>query len=291
MIKYRGGKSREIPNITKHIPDYSGRYIEPFLGGGAVFFHLEPKQAIINDINTPLMAFYEGVRNRFKELRQELDDIEITYTKNRDTFDMLKSLHPNERVTDNNEALYYSIRDMYNNLTDKRYSDALLYYFINKTSYSGMIRYNARGEFNVPFGRYRSINTNLITEKHSALLQRAELYNVDYSDIFDKCEQNDFVFLDPPYDCTFSDYGNEEYRDGFNEANHRKLAQDFRNLGCKAMMVIGSTPLIDELYRGLVIEEYDKQYAVNIRNRFKSTSCHLIITNYNYPRYGFKNEN
>ena len=134
MIKYRGGKSREIPNITKHIPDYSGRYIEPFLGGGAVFFHLEPKQAIINDINTPLMVFYEGVRNRFKDLRQELDSIEKTYTKNRDTFEMLKALHPNERVTDNNEALYYSIRDMYNNLTDKRYSDALLYYFINKTS-------------------------------------------------------------------------------------------------------------------------------------------------------------
>lgn len=227
------------------------------------------------------MFFYEGVRNRFKDLRQELDSIEKTYTKNRDTFDMLKALHPNERVTDYNEALYYSIRDMYNNLTDKRYSDALLYYFINKTSYSGMIRYNARGEFNVPFGRYRSINTNLITEKHSALLQRAELYNVDYSDIFDKCEQNDFVFLDPPYDCTFSDYGNEEYRDGFNEANHRKLAQDFRNIGCKAMMVIGSTPLIDELYHGMVIEKYDKHYAVNIRNRFKSTSSHLIITNYN----------
>ena len=280
MIKYRGGKSKEIPHIMKHIPIFTGRYIEPFLGGGAVFFHLEPKQAIINDINTPLMAFYEGVRNCYKELRQELDTIESIYTQNRNTFEMLKASHPNERVADNNEALYYSIRDMYNNLTDKLYSDALLYYFINKTSYSGMIRYNARGEFNVPFGRYRSINTSLITEKHSALLQRAELYNVDYSDIFNKSEQDDFVFLDPPYDCTFSDYGNEEYRDGFNEANHRQLAQDFKNLGCKAMMVIGSTPLIDELYHGMVIEEYDKQYAVNIRNRFKSTSSHLIITNY-----------
>lgn len=280
MIKYRGGKSREIPIIMKHIPDYKGRYIEPFLGGGAVFFHLEPKQAIVNDINTPLMVFYEGVRNHYKELRQELDAIENIYTQNRASFEMLKALHPNERVADNNEALYYSIRDMYNNLTNKRYSDALLYYFINKTAYSGMIRYNARGEFNVPFGRYRSINTKLITEKHSTLLQKAELFNIDYSDIFNKSKHNDFVFIDPPYDCTFSDYGNEEYRDGFNEANHRKLAQDFKNLGCKAMMVIGSTPLIDELYHGMIIEEYNKQYAVNIRNRFKSASSHLIITNY-----------
>ena len=280
MIKYRGGKSREIPIIMKHIPDYRGRYIEPFLGGGAVFFHLEPKQAIINDINTPLMVFYEGVRNRYKELRQELDAIESIYTQNRAMFDKLKASHPNERVADKNEELYYNIRDMYNNLTNKLYSDALLYYFINKTAYSGMIRYNARGEYNVPFGRYRSINTQLITEKHSTLLQRAELFNVDYSDIFNKSKHNDFVFLDPPYDCTFSDYGNEEYRDGFNEANHRQLAQDFKNLGCKAMMVIGSTPLIDELYHGMIIEEYTKQYAVNIRNRFKSASSHLIITNY-----------
>ncbi len=89
------------------------------------------------------------------------------------------------------------------------------------------------------------------------------------------------MFLDPPYDCTFSDYGNEEYREGFNEMNHRRLAQDFKNIGCKAMMVIGKTPLIEGLYEGMVVAEYGKQYAVNIRNRFKSESTHLVITNYN----------
>ena len=280
MIKYRGGKLKEIPHIMRHIPEFRGRYIEPFLGGGAVFFHLEPQHAIINDINTPLMSFYNGVRNNYPTLRQELDAIEALYNQNRAAFDELKAQFPDERVEDHNEELYYTIRDMYNNTTNKQYSDALLYYFINKTAYSGMIRYNAKGEFNVPFGRYKNINTKLVTEQHSKLLQKAELYNCNYSEIFNMSRQEDFMFLDPPYDCIFSDYGNEEYKDGFNEVSHRQLAQDFRNLGCMAMMVIGKTPLTEELYNDLIVDEYGKQYAVNIRNRFKSVAKHIVVTNY-----------
>lgn len=280
MIKYRGGKLKEIPHIMRHIPEFRGRYIEPFIGGGAVFFHLEPQHAVINDINTPLMSFYNGVRNNYPTLRQELDAIEALYNQNRAAFDELKAQYPYERVEDHNEELYYAIRDMYNNITNKQYSDALLYYFINKTAYSGMIRYNAKGEFNVPFGRYKNINTKLVTEQHSELLQRAELYNCNYSEIFNMSRQGDFMFLDPPYDCIFSDYGNEEYKDGFNEASHRQLAQDFRNLDCMAMMVIGKTPLTEELYNDMIVDEYGKQYAVNIRNRFKSVANHIVVTNY-----------
>lgn len=280
MLKYPGGKLKEIPHIMEHVPKFNGRYIEPFLGGGAVFFHLEPQQSIINDINTPLMSFYRGVRDNYPALRQELDAIESLYAQNRAAFDALKAQHPNERVEDHNEDLYYAIRDMFNNLAEKKYSDALLYYFINKTAYSGMIRYNAKGEFNVPFGRYKSINTKSITEQHSKLLQKAELFNGDYLDIFNMSQQGDFMFLDPPYDCIFSGYGNKEYRDGFNEDSHRQLAQDFRNLGCMAMMVIGKTPLTEELYNGMIVDEYEKQYSVNIRNRFKSVANHIIVTNY-----------
>lgn len=83
MLKYRGGKSKEIPNIMWHIPRFSGRYVEPFLGGGALFFHLEPHKAIVNDINSKLMAFYRGVRDDYESLRKELDEVEELYTKNR----------------------------------------------------------------------------------------------------------------------------------------------------------------------------------------------------------------
>lgn len=280
MIKYRGGKSKEIPNIMWHIPRFKGRYVEPFFGGGALFFHLEPRQAIINDINEKLIKFYKGVRDDFFALRKELDEIEDIYVRNRCEFDALKKEHPNERVEDKNEELYYRLRAMYNNLEPKEYSDALLYFYINKTAYSGMIRYNAKGEFNVPFGRYAHLNTKGVSMSHSQLLKRAEIYNVDYSDIFNMCREDDFVFLDPPYDCIFSDYGNVEYKDGFNEECHRKLAQDFKNLPCKALMVIGRTPLTEELYGGNIVDEYEKNYAVNIRNRFKSVATHIVVANY-----------
>lgn len=280
MIKYRGGKSKEIPFIMRNIPQFRGRYVEPFFGGGALFFYLEPERAIINDINGKLMSFYNGVRDNYSIVREELDYLEKQYAIFRKEFESLKLLHPNERVPDQNEELYYELRDMFNGVIEKKYSDAVLYYYINKTAYSGMIRYNARGEFNVPFGRYKHLNTKFVTLLHSKLLQQAQIYNTDYKDIFDMCEPDDFVFLDPPYDCTFSDYGNEKYKEGFNEDSHRQLANDFANLPCKALMVIGKTPMTEELYGGYIVDEYDKNYAVNIRNRFKAVAKHIIVTNY-----------
>lgn len=280
MIKYRGGKSKEIPHIEQHIPAFTGRYIEPFLGGGALFFHLEPEHAIINDINSKLIGFYQGVSKDYPRVRTELNELERLYTQNRAAFDALKAKTPELRVEDKNEDLYYSIRDMFNGLSPAKYSDAAIYYFINKTAYSGMIRYNARGEFNVPFGRYKNLNTSFVTEDHSKLLQRTEIFNEDYSKIFEMAEPDDFMFIDPPYDCIFSDYGNEEYRDGFNDDSHVALAEAFRNLNCHALLVIGRTPLTERLYGDLIIDEYDKSYAVNIRNRFKAAATHILVANY-----------
>jgi DNA adenine methylase len=280
LVKYRGGKSNEIPNIAKHIPRYKGRYVEPFFGGGALFFYLEPKRAIINDINSKLMAFYKGVKNDYTHLRGELDEIEKIYEINRKHFDALKRQTPDERVDDKNEELYYQLRDMFNDLAEKKYSDALLYFFINKTAYSGMIRYNSKGEFNVPFGRYENLNTTLVTKKHSELLANTDIYNTDYSNIFDMTEPDDFMFLDPPYDCIFSDYGNEEYKEGFNEKCHAILAEDIKMLKCKTLLVIGRTPLTEKLYGNMIIDEYAKTYSVNIRNRFKSAATHILVANY-----------
>lgn len=297
LVKYRGGKSKEIPHLIKHIPKFSGRYIEPFFGGGALYFHLEPQKAIINDINSKLVAFYKGVKYNFDNLKKELEEIGRIYKTNRKKFEELKQKSPEQRVKDDNETLYYQIRDMFNDLTDKKYSDALLYFFINKTAYSGMIRYNSKGEFNVPYGRYANLNTSLVKTAHSRLLSNTEIYNLDYKDIFEMAGADDFMFLDPPYDCVFSDYGNAEYKeDGFNEKNHKELADNFRDLKCKALMVIGRTPLTEELYDDLIIDEYGKSYAVNIRNRFKSSAKHILISNYGneakrrFPKLAFQEE-
>ena len=279
IIKYRGGKSKEINNFIEFIPNQYDRYIEPFAGGAALFFYLAPNAALINDINSRLVNFYSAVRDDFDSLKAELTRLELTYRSNQMEYEQIKMKDKSRHVENKNEALYYLLRDMYNGIIEKKYLDATLYYFINKTSYSGMLRFNSKGEFNVPFGRYKNFNTQLVSEEHSELLKRTEITNEDYSEIFNRCTVNDFIFLDPPYDCIFTDYGNIE-QNGFTEDNHRRLAQDFRNLESRSLMVIGKTPLTEELYRPFIRAEYSKTYAVNIRNRFKSESTHLVVTNF-----------
>lgn len=279
VLKYRGGKSREIPHFLQYIPKEFNRYIEPFFGGGAVFFYLEPEKAIINDANARLMTFYRQLRDNYPVMRAQLDILQRKYETNQERFKKMKALTPDERVPNDNEELYYRLRNLFN-YPDGSFLDGVLYFFINKTAYSGMIRYNSNGEYNVPFGRYPNFNTRLVTQQHSELLQRAELYNLDYKAIFDMVEEDDFIFLDPPYDCVFNDYGNIDMMNGFDETEHRRLAEDFKNLSCRALMVIGKTPLTEELYGDYIFDEYYKNYSVNIRNRFNNDKMHIVVKNY-----------
>ncbi len=280
MLKYRGGKSKEIPQFESYIPKDYDTYYEPFFGGGAVYFYLSPKKAVVNDVNARLMGFYDEIKRKYPKARKQLDELQGIYEANQASYMELKKDHPDDRVANGNEELYYKIRDMYNHKIHCDYMESVIYFFINKTAYSGMIRFNAQGEYNVPFGRYQNFNTQLITDEHHELLQGTELLNGDFTIPFEMATERDFMFLDPPYDCIFNDYGNIDKEDGFNEREHRRLAEAYKKLKCKALMVIGKTPLTEELYRDYIRGEYDKSYAVNIRNRFKSESKHIIVTNY-----------
>lgn len=278
LLKYRGGKRREIRNFRNFIPHNFTTYIEPFFGGGAVFFDLAPAQSIINDVNKPLITFYKQVANQYLQLMNELNHLHDVYEFNEAEYTQLKALHPDERVPNNNEPLYYQLRDMYNGLIPTQFLDATLYYFINKTAYSGMIRYNAQGQYNVPFGRYKHFRVDTITQEHSDLLQNAQILNLDFEDVFALAQPNDFMFLDPPYDCVFHDYGN--ITSNFGEMEHRRLASAIQNAGCRILMVIGRTPLTEELYQGHIVAEYPIRYSVNIKNRFNTDATHVVVTNY-----------
>lgn len=255
LIKYSGGKRREIQYFKHWIPDKFNTYIEPFFGGGAVFFYLEPKKAIINDLNTNLMNFYNYFCNNRTELLDELSKLE------------------------NTSDTYYRIRDMYNNKIPKQYSDASIFYYINKTCFSGMIRYNNKNEFNVPFGHYKKVNfsSNLTTEA-AELLKNCDMYNVDFEHIFKKAQKDDFIFLDPPYMSTFQNYN----PDGFSEYDHRRLFECFEKTQAKCLLVISELGIIRELYSKYIKSEYTKTYSINIKNRMlqSNTVTHLIITNY-----------
>lgn len=279
MLKYRGGKQREIPELVKFVPKEFDRYIEPFFGGGALYFHLEPQRAVINDLNGGLMRFYEEVRDDYETVHTDLAAMQRSYESNRAEYEALKAQHPNDRVEDKNEAEYYRIRDMFNGCQSPQFSWAALYFYINKTAYSGMIRYNKNGDFNVPYGRYKHLNTACVTKAHSELLESSDIYTGDYQRVFDMCSEDDFVFLDPPYDCAFSDYGNPELGGAFSTADHERLADAFYSLPCKALLVIGRTDLTERLYGANVVYEYAKSYAVNIRNRFKVSGNHILVTN------------
>ncbi len=291
VLKYRGGKSREIPRFLQYIPDDFNRYIEPFFGGGAVYFFLEPERAIINDLNTRLMQFYTQLRDSYSDMRVQLDILQNLYERNQEAYKKAKQIAGEERVPNANEDLYYYLRDIFNHPNTRLLNfnfdgipqdllEGVVYFFINKTAYSGMIRYNSVGEYNVPFGRYPNLNTKLVTSQHSQLLQNTEIFNMDYRQIFAMAQDDDFIFLDPPYDCVFNDYGNIDMMNGFDEAEHRRLATDFRNLQCRALMIIGKTPLTEDLYGDFIFDEYYKNYAVNIKNRFNNDKMHIVVKNY-----------
>lgn len=280
ILKYGGGKYKEIEKFSKYIPSSFDTYYEPFVGGGALFFHLAPPKAVIGDVNRPLIHFYRELKENFNEVVTEIKEIADKFEENQKSFNNIKDYHQGVRIHNPNEDFYYDLRDQFNGLKERHYSLASLYYFINKTAFSGMIRYNKEGHFNVPFGHYKHFSNKSITFHHYNLLKHTQIIQCDYKASFKMAGKDDFMFLDPPYDCVFTNYGNMKTVGDFGEEQHRQLAEDFKKLQCKALLVISDTPLIQELYQGYIQESYDKNYAVNIRNRFKASAKHLIITNY-----------
>lgn len=261
IIKYVGGKLSELDIIAPYFPYSINTYVEAFLGGGAVFFYLRPQKAIINDINLRLYNFYKGIIENPSNIREQLDDFSYRY---------------NNADLDIKEKMYYEIRSMYNKHIPSEYDYSTLYYIINKLAYAGMVRFNNNDEFNVPFGRYKTINNN-ITEEHVSLLQRAKLYNKDYSEVILEAKKGDFVFLDPPYHQLYTEYGN-----GFEfpEEKQIELSELFKKSPANCMIVINKTDLISELYKDYIKKEYSKTYSINFKNRNERDSKHLIITNY-----------
>lgn len=255
LIKWSGGKSEEIKIFEKYIPKYE-TYIEPFVGGGALFFYLKPEKAVINDIHPELITFYreigKGHGNKIYNF-------------------MEKNL--------NDEETYYKIRDDMEINTDL--DTAKQFYYLRKTCFRGMMRYNKDGKFNIPFGRYKTINYSDIKEqKYETLLSRTTIENKSFKQIFEKYNSPDnFMFLDPPYDSEFTDYGYCQ----FGRKHHEKLAKLFKETENKCLMIIGKTDFIYDLYEDYIVDEFEKKYRFKIhsgRVGSEINNKHLIITNY-----------
>jgi DNA adenine methylase len=257
LIKWSGGKSDEIKTFYKHIPSSYNKYIEPFIGGGSLFFYLNPNNAIITDVHTELIDLYQSI----KEGKSE---------------EIYKFMELNQNTEEN----YYKIRDTMaiNNSLDS----AKRFYYQRKTCFRGMLRYNKNNKFNIPFGKYKTINySDLLNKKYEELLSRTEIIKTSFEYAFDNYnDNNNFMFLDPPYDSEFTDYGYCK----FGKDEHIKLAKYFKETKIKCLLIIGKTKFIEELYKDYIVEEYEKQYKFKLyggRVGDEINTKHLIIKNYN----------
>ena len=256
LVKWSGGKAREIKNFKSFYPDNYQRFIEPFVGGGAVFFDLEHKKNVINDVHVDLINFYQQIKNGYGN----------------DIYNLM-SQYPNE------EKVYYFVRDEFKITND--IERAFVFFYLRKTCFRGMLRYNKKGKFNIPFGRYKTYDYEILKDKrYEELLKNTEIFNSSFENIFEKYNNSEnFVFLDPPYDSVFTDYGYCQY----DKENHIELANQFKQTKNKCLMVIGETPFINKLYEGYIKTKYHKKYAFKIhsgRVGEEIDNYHLIITNY-----------
>ena len=257
IIKWSGGKGNEIKNFFHHLPTNFDLYIEPFVGGGALYFNLEfSGENLISDVHEELINFYEQI---------SLGRAEYIY-------ESIKKMPLDE-------AGYYSVRD--EDLPSSPIGKATRFYYLRKTAYRGMLRYNKSGGFNIPWGRYKNVKfSDILNPRYTELLQRTDVRLASFDKIFEEFnDERFFMFLDPPYDSEFTDYG----YCSFGREEQQRLAECFKSTKTQCLMVIGETDFINELYDGYIVDSYHKKYQFKLhsgRIDDKIDNTHLIIRNY-----------
>jgi DNA adenine methylase len=278
IIKWTGGKRREIKQFKEYYPDSFDTFVEPFFGGGATYFDLEHDgPAVIADAHEELINFYKVMK---KGQGEQLYNMCVNpwhqLEKGRKKTDV-GTLPEGFRVQD--EKTYYYVRDYYQ--PKNALQEAFQFYFLRKSCYRGMLRYGTKGNFNIPYGRYKSINfADLKKPEYTEILQNTKIEKWSFEKVFKKYgpDKNAFFFLDPPYDSEFSNY-----KHAFGQREHKLLAEEFKKAKAKCMLVIGKSDLIDELYKGQIRAQYLKKYAFKLRDGRvgkEINNIHYIITNY-----------
>ena len=270
FVKWAGRKRQVMPEIKKYIPKEYDVYYEPFVGGGAVFFELAPKKAVLNDYNKELMNVFECIKDevKFEKMCNELNHHEANHS----------------------EKYYYELRNKdrdkssFNKIAD--YKRAARTIYLNKACFNGLYRVNSKNEFNVPFGKKSKINTyegqNLGIVHCILNFNEIELLSCDYEDAVKKAKKGDFVYLDPPYDSdttTFNDYT----ENGFGKDEQKRLSDVFKKLdkkGCYVMLSNHNTKLINELYNEFNIHVIKAQRNINANGKKRGKIEEVIITNY-----------
>lgn len=271
FIKYCGGKTRLLPYIIENLPNTTfNNYFEPFVGGGSVLFELLSKDLTYNcirnytvsDINENLINCYEIIKTNIEELITELE----------------------KDIYKNNSDSYYKCRTRFNdikfdetNLIEK----AALFIYLNKCGYNGMYRENSKGKYNIPFGKMKNpkICDTKVLRKDSKGLKNVHIACCEYSSILELVEKNDFVYLDPPYHETFTDYTNNK----FNEDEQRELktfVDELSKKGAFVMLSNSATDFIKDLYKDYKQINLTIKYSLGGKGADRGDKQELLIMNY-----------
>lgn len=298
FLKWAGGKAKLLPEIENRLPKKDIKegkiktYIEPFIGGGAVFFYMLSKynfdNLIISDINKELILTYRVIKDKPKELINILEKHDKRYNN-------LSSL-------EEKQEFYYFIRDKFNkgketinyeNIGADEINHASFMIFLNKSCFNGLYRENKKGGFNVPFGKKEKVNS---FEKENILAVSKELKNTiilngDFEIIKNYVDENTFIYMDPPYRPlknkeSFKDYSKEEFNDD-TQKRLNKFCKYINELGAK-FMESNSDPkntdeedeFFDELYNDFNIERVKAARSINSKGNGRGKISEIIIKNY-----------
>ena len=268
VVKWVGGKRQLLPQILPLIPKRMSAYCEPFLGGGAVLFALQPRRALVNDLNQDLITVYRVIKENADALIEHL------------------SRH------ENTPEYFYRIRDLdrdreaYAALSDVEKASRLLY--LNKTCYNGLFRVNASGAFNSPYGHYR--RPNIVNEQTIRGVSRyfnscdITFFSEDFAAVLDRVPRGGFVYLDPPYDpvsdtASFTGYN----RGGFGREEQVRLKACCDALtarGVRFLLSNSATPFIRDLYSSYHISIVQARRAVNSVASRRGAIEEVLVRNY-----------
>lgn len=245
VLKWAGGKTQMLGDIIPRMPSDYNKYIEPFIGSGALYFAVAPERAIIADSNPELINLYHVIAE---------DPIALVNTVN---------------SYENTEETFYRIREKdWKQMSPLDAAARMIY--LNKTCFNGLYRVNKNGQFNTPFAHNKRTTYCDVSDllKSSEILKKTNIICGDYHDVLmESADRGDFVFLDPPYVpvSKYSDF--KRYtKDQFREEDQRQLAKDVHELnerGCKVMLTNSNHPLVRELYKDFEIEVFQTKRMIN----------------------------
>lgn len=264
VLKTVGGKTRLLDELISRVPSKYGRYFEPFFGGGALFFRLQPERAVIGDLNADLVAFYLALR----------DDVEMVIK------------YAEQHREQHGSGHYYATRATWNAENRRVWSPAYraaTYLYLNKSCFNGLWRVNKSGEFNVPIGRYKTLSLPSPEQLRvtSKALTNTTIMHAGFATTLKNAKAGDFVYLDPPYvpvseTSDFTSYT----QDGFSLDDQRALATTARLLVSRGVHVLLSNsdaPIVRELYDGFTIDTVRCGRSINSKADRRGDVNEVII--------------